>query len=69
MFNSSQDAVHFSLAEAPAKKIWMRAVDTSFASPEDLLTPGSEEPLDSLFGYAVSPKSMVILISKDIKDE
>ena len=67
MFNSSMDAVHFSLAEAPAKSIWMRAVDTSFASPQDILPPGEEEPLDSLFGYAVMPRSMVILISKDIK--
>jgi glycogen operon protein len=65
MFNSSLDAVVFSLAEAPAKKVWFRAIDTSFASPKDILLPGGEEALTSPARYRVKPRSMVVLISKD----
>jgi glycogen operon protein len=68
MFNSSLDTAAFTLAEAPARKIWVRAVDTSLASPKDILLPGGEEALASPSRYRVKPRSMVILISKDARN-
>jgi glycogen operon protein len=64
MFNSGLDPVAFRLAKAPAKKAWVRAVDTSINSPEDVLPPGQEKPLAVQTRYKVSARSLVILISK-----
>jgi glycogen operon protein len=66
MFNSGLDPVVFRLAKAPAKKVWVRAVDTGVNSPEDILLPGFEKPLAFQTRYKVKARSLVILISKDL---
>jgi glycogen operon protein len=45
MFNAGVKAVEFCVSEAPCGKIWVRAIDTSLASPEDILLPGHERVL------------------------
>ncbi len=42
---------------------WRRVVDTSLASPDDIVEPGQEVPLSSRF-YTVSPRSVVVLLGK-----
>jgi glycogen operon protein len=69
MFNSSLESVNFIIAEAPGKKKWYRAVDTSYKSPNDILAQGKEETLASSLKYRVKSRSMVILISKDVSNE
>jgi glycogen operon protein len=66
MFNTGLDPVVFRVAKAPAGKTWVRAVDTSFNSPEDILLPGFERPLSAQNRYPVKARSLVILISKDL---
>ncbi|MDR1251269.1 MAG: glycogen debranching protein GlgX [Treponema sp.] len=65
MLNADLDPVVFNIAEAPNEKIWLRAVDTSLNSPDDVLSPGSEKILSSQTRYTVKARSMVILISKE----
>lgn len=69
MFNSSLDPVTFTLAKAPENKTWFRAVDTSVSSPKDILLPGTEENLASSCKYRLKPRSMAVLISKDLNNE
>ncbi|MCL2174657.1 MAG: glycogen debranching protein GlgX [Treponema sp.] len=66
MFNSDIDPKPFVLADPPPKKIWWRAVDTGLPSPNDIMTPGSEERLASQKNYSVKARSMVILMSKGV---
>ncbi|MCL1993244.1 MAG: glycogen debranching protein GlgX [Spirochaetes bacterium] len=66
MFNASTDVSNFRIAEAPGKKAWLRAVDTSLISPNDILIPGEEKALTSPRSYKVKARSMVILISKEL---
>jgi glycogen operon protein len=68
MFNSGQKQAVFTVCPAPPDKIWTRAVDTSFPSPEDIISPGNEKPLPRTGNtqeYLVRERSMVILISKE----
>ncbi|MDR1574727.1 MAG: glycogen debranching protein GlgX [Treponema sp.] len=65
MFNAGLDPVVFTIAEAPKRKIWFRAVDTSLYAPEDILLPGNEKPLSSQTRYTVKIRSTVILLSKE----
>ncbi|MDR2731089.1 MAG: glycogen debranching protein GlgX [Treponema sp.] len=67
MFNTSTVNQCFIMGKPPAKKEWVRAVDTGLYSPNDILLPGEEKPLLSQRTYQVLARSMVILISKDIK--
>jgi glycogen operon protein len=46
MFNPGVKPVEFSVCPAPEGKIWVRAVDTGLPSPEDILLPGQERPLE-----------------------
>jgi glycogen operon protein len=79
MFNSRDKQTIFTVCEPPEGKLWFRAVDTGFPSPDDILSPGCEWPLPAVNGpaggnrgkflpdqYPVKNKSMVILISKEI---
>jgi glycogen operon protein len=66
MFNSGLDPAVFRLVNAPEKKIWVRAVDTSLNSPEDIRLPGHEKPLAAQNRYEVKARSVVILISRDL---
>ncbi|MCL2196104.1 MAG: glycogen debranching protein GlgX [Treponema sp.] len=65
MFNSDTDLQNFVLAEPPPKKKWFRAIDTGIPSPNDILLPGTEEPLLTQRVYPVKARSIVILISKE----
>ncbi|MDR1588021.1 MAG: glycogen debranching protein GlgX [Treponema sp.] len=64
MFNASPDSAVFTLVEAPDKKIWVRAVDTSLSPPEDILPSGKEKAIMIPGKYTVKSHSMAILISK-----
>ena len=69
MLNSCSEIQGFTLAEAPGKKTWFRAVDTGLQSPNDILVPGDEEIiLPSQHAYPVKARSIVILISKDVSN-
>jgi glycogen operon protein len=65
MFNSNSDPYNFTVAYPPPKKKWYRVVDTGQPSPNDILSPGSEEPLIYQNSYSVKARSIVILISKE----
>ena len=67
MFNSDTEVKNFTLALPPPKKEWWRKADTGKSSPNDILLPGNEERLSSQKKYSVKARSMVILISKEIK--
>jgi glycogen operon protein len=64
MFNSGTTPVTFEIRDPPEGKAWMLAVDTNLPSPDDIRSPGDEQPLFSPNRYAAAPQSMVILISK-----
>jgi hypothetical protein len=56
----------FTISEALRGRSWVRAVDTGLPSPEDILLPGTEKPLPSPGKYTLKPRSMVILLSKNL---
>jgi glycogen operon protein len=64
MFNGGNKKIAFSVCDPLGSKGWFRAVDTALPSPEDILLPGTEKPLDIPDCYVVRERSMVILISK-----
>jgi glycogen operon protein len=64
MFNGSPNPVKFRIREPLDGKKWMRAVDTNLPSPQDILKPGDEVPMQNFETYTVGKRSMVILISK-----
>ena len=64
MFNGGGANVSFQICEPLDGKEWVRAVDTSLASPFDILPSGNEAPLDNRSVYKVKGHSMVILISR-----
>jgi len=64
MFNSGGKSANFKICEPLAGKKWVRAVDTSLHSPDDILLPGNEAVLDNPNTYHVREKSLVILISR-----
>jgi len=66
MFNSDTKPQPFEIAEPPPKKEWWLVADTSLQSPNDIHLHGQEAHLPSQKNYSVKPRSMVILISKDI---
>jgi glycogen operon protein len=67
MFNSGAKEVTFNVSSALEGKSWVRAVDTGLPSPEDILLPGTEQPLSVPARYKVKARSTVILISKDLR--
>ena len=67
MFNADHDTQTFVVAEPPAKKEWCRAVDTGLQFPNDFITPDNQKPIPSQRKYSVKARSMVILLSKDVK--
>jgi len=64
MFNGGERAANFKICEPLSGKKWVRAVDTSLPSPDDILLPGNEAILENLNTYQVKDRSMVILISR-----
>ncbi|MDR0589509.1 MAG: glycogen debranching protein GlgX [Spirochaetaceae bacterium] len=64
MFNGGNKQIPFAVCDALEGKTWVRAVDTSLPSPDDITLPGKEKPLSRPDIYPVQGHSMVILISK-----
>jgi hypothetical protein len=62
MINASPDDVTFRVNEG-GFQTWRRAVDTSLASPDDILEPGSETPIADI-EYLVKRRSLVVLLGK-----
>lgn len=60
MINCYWEDLDFTIAEGEARE-WLRVVDTSRESPDDILEPGAEQPLASL-RYTVRARSIVVLI-------
>jgi hypothetical protein len=65
MFNTDLDLQSFVLADPPPKKQWYRVADTGLPSPNDILTSGEEECLESQKTYTVKARSIVVLMSKE----
>jgi isoamylase len=59
MINGSQEPLTFVVQEGPAED-WLRVVDTSRASPDDVRAPKDEAVLVSS-EYTVAPRSVVVL--------
>jgi len=64
IFNAAEESAVFKVCPAPLARRWYRAVDTSLPSGEDILPPGMEVIVAPQNEYAVSPRSMVVFISK-----
>ena len=64
MFNGGQKAVTFKVCDPLDGKKWVRAVDTGLPSLNDIVTQGNEAELNDPFSYAVTERSMVILVSR-----
>jgi glycogen operon protein len=64
MFNGGAETVKFRICYPMQGKKWVRAVDTSLPSPEDILASGNEAVLDNPDTYQVKERSMVVLISR-----
>ncbi len=61
MINAWWHDLVFSVQEGRPQD-WRRVVDTALPSPEDILAPGAEVPLQSL-DYSVKARSVVVLVS------
>lgn len=60
MINASPQDITFTVNEENIQT-WRRAVDTSLASPDDVLEPGRETPIASI-EYLVKARSVVVLL-------
>jgi len=65
IFNSRDQSAVFKICPAPMARRWHRVIDSSLPSPEDLAESGSEAILVPQEEYAVSPRSFVLLISRN----
>ena len=60
MINAYSTSLTFVIQEGQASH-WRRVVDTSRGSPDDIVEPGDERPVDALT-YVVAARSIVVLI-------
>ncbi len=67
-FNAWNGMINLSLPPLEKSKEWFRVVDTSHKSPEDIRSLGDEAPLDEKGRYSLHPQSMIILISKKVRE-
>ncbi len=63
MANASWDGREFELPPLDAAE-WVRALDTSLPSPHDIAEAGAEETLENADRYAVSARSVVMLVAR-----
>ena len=61
--NMWTEALEFELPELGPRLNWWRSIDTSLPSPQDIVDPGSECPVESA-GYRVPGRSIAVLISR-----
>jgi glycogen operon protein len=64
MFNSGPTPVKFKICDPMDGKRWVRAVDTSLPSPQDIMVPGTEAPLEDSAFYDLKDRSLVVLLSR-----
>ena len=62
MMNMYWEPLEFQLPKVPDRG-WVRAIDTSLASPADIVGPGSEQPVDAST-YLVPERSIAVLASR-----
>jgi glycogen operon protein len=67
MINGAEIGAAFAVAPPPEGKCWMRVVDTALLSPRDILEPGSEESMENTRTYRAGGRSVVVLISRDLR--
>jgi isoamylase len=63
ILNMFWDSMDFELPGIPGRR-WVRAVDTTIPSPDDILDPGDEIPVESNT-YHAGERSVVVLISQE----
>jgi isoamylase len=61
MMNAYWEGLPFELPMPPHRGNWLRVVDTSLASPHDLVEPGDEVPVGQGV-YRVGPRAVVVLM-------
>ena len=59
MINAHWEDCAFTVPEGAVSR-WLRVVDTARPSPEDIVAPGTEPPLESV-RYTVRARSIVVL--------
>jgi isoamylase len=64
MFNSGEVEVDFNLPTLPAGSRWLRSVDTSEVSPQDLYAPGGEPLVDGSKPYRLAGHASAILLMR-----
>ena len=64
ILNMFWESVDFELPSVPGRR-WVRAVDTTLPSPDDILDPGDELPVESSI-YHAGERSVVVLISQEV---
>jgi len=64
MFNGTEKPINFNICPPFDGKKWVRVVDTSLPSPDDILRQGNEEGLKNSRIYQMKDRSIVILISR-----
>jgi isoamylase len=62
VFNAYWEDLEFELPARSRSSPWLRAVDTSLPSPDDVVDPGQEQPVEDAT-YLAAARSVVILIA------
>jgi isoamylase len=62
--NAHWEGHPFELPRLPAGQAWHRFLDTSLASPDEIVAPGGEPRLADQHLYAVGPRSVVVLVGR-----
>jgi isoamylase len=63
MINQWTSPLEFELPNLAKGQSWYRSIDTSLASPEDILEPGNEKRITAK-SYKLQPQSTAVLLSK-----
>jgi glycogen operon protein len=66
IFNAKDESTVFMIGPAPMARHWHRVLDTSLPSPEDLAETGCEPILVPQDEYAVSSRSFVLLMAREV---
>ena len=64
MFNAGTTETEFNLPPPPQDLRWYRAIDTSAATPQDLLAPGQEPLVDHSKPYRLESRTSAILLAR-----
>jgi glycogen operon protein len=64
MFNGGTEPVRFAVCDPLNGRRWVRTIDTGLPSPQDILSPGNEAPMEYAKWYLVKERSLVVLVSQ-----